>query len=184
MILQTVLKNRSHHITPSLIKSYWLYMFQIFSFTTKLWRSLSISFPLYSFSFIFMYDLTSTFSLNKCNTCYSSFPLADYSILHQFSSAWFIHIYKSFCLSALTLTHFIPFSQFSSVAQSCLTLCDPMNCSMPGLPVHHQLLKFTQTHVHCIGDTIQPFHHLLSPSPPTFNLSQHQGLFKRVSFLH
>ena len=70
--------------------------------------------------------------------------------------------------------------KFSSVAQSLslVQLCDPMDCSTPGLPVHHQLLAFTQTHVHRIGDAIQPSHLLLSPSPPTFNLSQHQGLFK------
>ena len=74
--------------------------------------------------------------------------------------------------------------QFSSVAQSCLTLCDPMNCSMPGLPVHHQLPEFTQTHVHWVGDVIQPSHPLSSPSPPAFNLSQHQGLFKWVSSTH
>ena len=66
--------------------------------------------------------------------------------------------------------------QFSSVTQSCLTLCDPMNCSTPGLPVHHQLLEFTQTHVHRVGDAIQPSHFLSSPSP-AFNLPQHQGLF-------
>ena len=70
--------------------------------------------------------------------------------------------------------------QFSSVAQSCPTLCDPMNHSMSGLPVHHQLSEFTQTHVHWVGDAIQPSHPLSSPSPPTFNLSQHQGLFKWV----
>ena len=74
--------------------------------------------------------------------------------------------------------------QFSSVAQSCLTLCNPMNCSMLGLPVHHQLPESTQTHVHCVGDVIQPSHSLLSPSPPALNLSQHQGLFKWVSSLH
>ena len=68
--------------------------------------------------------------------------------------------------------------QFSSVAQSCSTLCDPMNHSTPGLPVHHQLPEFTHTHVHRVSDAIQPSHPLLSPSPPTFNLSQHQGLFK------
>ena len=68
--------------------------------------------------------------------------------------------------------------QFSSVAQSCLTLCDPMDWSMPGLPVHHQLLEFTQTHVHWVSDAIQPSHPLLSPSPPAFNRSQHQGLSK------
>ena len=64
---------------------------------------------------------------------------------------------------------------FSSVAQSCLTLCDPMNCSMPGLPVHHQLPEFTQTHVHRVGDAIQPSHPLLFTSPPAPNTSQHQG---------
>ena len=68
--------------------------------------------------------------------------------------------------------------QFSSVAQSCLTLCDPMNCSTPGLPVHHQLPESTQTHVHCVDDAVQPSHPLSSPSPPALNLSQHQGLFK------
>ena len=70
------------------------------------------------------------------------------------------------------------FLQFSSVAQSCLTLCNPMNHSMPGLPVHHQLPEFTQTHVHQVGDAIQPSHPLLSPSPPAPNPSQHQGLFQ------
>ena len=68
--------------------------------------------------------------------------------------------------------------QFSSVAQSCLTLCDPMNRSTPGLPVHHQLLEFTQTHVHQVSDAIQPSHSLLSPSPPAPNPSQHQSLFQ------
>ena len=67
--------------------------------------------------------------------------------------------------------------QFSSVTQSCPTLCDPMNHSTPGLPVHHQLLEFTQTHVHRVSDAIQPSHSLLSPSP-ALNLSQHQGLFQ------
>ena len=68
--------------------------------------------------------------------------------------------------------------QFSSVAQSCPTLCDPMNHSTPGLPVHHQLPEFTQIHVHSVGDAIQPSHPLSSPSPPALNPSQHQGLFQ------
>ena len=68
--------------------------------------------------------------------------------------------------------------QFSSVAQSCPTLCDPINCSTPGLPVHHQLPEFTQTHVHRVCDAIQPSHPLSSPSPPAPNPSQHQGLFQ------
>ena len=73
--------------------------------------------------------------------------------------------------------------QFSSVTQSCPTLCDPMNCSTPGFPVYHQLLEFIQTHVHWVRDAIQPSHPLSSPSLPAFNLSQHQGLFKWVSSL-
>ena len=74
--------------------------------------------------------------------------------------------------------------QFSSVAQSCLTLCDPMNHSMPDLPVHHQLPELTQTHVHWVSDAIQPSHPLLSPSPPAPNPSQHQGLFQSVNSSH
>ena len=73
--------------------------------------------------------------------------------------------------------------QFSSV-QSCPTLCNPRDCSTPGFPVHYQLLEFTQTHAHWVGDTIQPSHPLPAPSPPAFSLSQHQGLFKWVSSLH
>ena len=72
--------------------------------------------------------------------------------------------------------------QFSSVAQSCPTLCDPLDCSMPGLPIYHQLLESTQTHVHWVNDAIQPSHPLLSPSPPAFNLSQHQ-VFSNESVL-
>ena len=74
--------------------------------------------------------------------------------------------------------------QFSSVAQSCLTLWDPMNCSAPGLPVHHQLLEFIQTHIHQVGDAIQPSHPLSSPFPPAPNPSQHQSLFQWVNSSH
>ena len=74
--------------------------------------------------------------------------------------------------------------QFSSVAQSYPTLCDPMNCSRPGLPLHHQLPGFTQTHVHRVSDAIQPSHPLSSPSPPAPNPSQHQNLFQWVNTLH
>ena len=73
--------------------------------------------------------------------------------------------------------------QFSSVAQSCLTLCNAMNCSTPGLPMYYQLPESTQTHVHCVGGAIQPSHPLSSPSP-AFNLSQRQGLFQWVSSSH
>ena len=74
--------------------------------------------------------------------------------------------------------HFIIGVQFISVVQSCPTLCDPTNLSTPGLPVHHQLPEFTQTHVHRVGDAIQPSHPLSSPSPPAPNPSQHQSLFQ------
>ena len=77
-----------------------------------------------------------------------------------------------------------PGLQFNSVAQSCLTLCNPKDRSTPALPVHHQLPEFSQTHVHRVGDAIQPSHPLSSPSPPTFNLSQHQGLFQGVNSSH
>ena len=72
----------------------------------------------------------------------------------------------------------------SSGTQLCPTLCDPMNCSTPGLPVHHQLLEFTQTHIYWVSDAIQPFHPLSTPSPPAPNPSQHQSLFQWVNSSH
>ena len=83
--------------------------------------------------------------------------------------------------SSITFIYRVNINQFSSVAQSCPTLCDLMNCSTPGLPVHHQILEFTQTHVHRVGDAIQPSHPLSSPAP---NPSQHQNLFQRVNSSH
>ena len=77
--------------------------------------------------------------------------------------------------------HKVTYQSVSSVTQSCPTLCDPMNCSTPGLPVHHQLPEFTQTHVHRVSDAIQPSHPQSSPSPPTPNPSQHQSLFQWVN---
>ena len=74
--------------------------------------------------------------------------------------------------------------QFSSVTQSFLTLCDPMDFCTPGFPVHHQHMELTQTHVHQVDDAILPSHHLSSPSPHTYSLSQHQGLFQWVSSSH
>ena len=89
---------------------------------------------------------------------------------------------------AIRVSIFFPLRQsflhFSLVPQSCPTICDPMNCSPPGLPVHHQLPEFTQTQVHRVSDAIQPSHPLASPSPPAFNLSQHQGLFQWVCSSH
>ena len=88
----------------------------------------------------------------------------------------------TFSWTASTLAKWVV--QFSSVAQSCPTLCDPMNHSTPGLPIHHQLSELTQTHVHRVSDAIQPSHPLSSPSPPALNLSQQQGLFQWVSSSH
>ena len=85
-------------------------------------------------------------------------------------------IFKTIILLCLALISFNSV-QFSSVAQACPTLCDPMNHSTPGLPVHHQLQEFTHTHVHRVSDAIQPSHPLASPSPPAPNPSQHQSLF-------
>ena len=98
---------------------------------------------------------------------------------------FFLHI-PGTCLwkSVKILVMYINWFQFSSVTHSCLTLCDPMDCSMPGLPVHHQLPEFTQSHVHWVSDAIQPSLPLSSPSPPAFNLSQHQSLFQWVSSSH
>ena len=95
--------------------------------------------------------------------------------IHSFSNWLFSH--TIFVLTFISV-------QFSSVAQSCPTLCDPKDCSMPDLAVHHQLPECTQNHVHWVGDVIQPSHPLLSPSTPALNLSQHQGLFKWVSSSH
>ena len=78
----------------------------------------------------------------------------------------------------------LPLSYCCSVAKSCLTPCDSVDCSVPGFPVLYYLPELAQTHVHWVGDALQPSHPLSSPSPPAFNLSRHQGLFKRVSYLH
>ena len=86
--------------------------------------------------------------------------------------------------NSITITPSGLLYQFSSVTKSCPTLCDPMDYRTPGFPVHHQFLEFTQTHVHWVGDVIQPSHPLSSPSPPIFNHSQHQGLFKWVGSSH
>ena len=102
------------------------------------------------------------------------------------------HLFGSECRPVTTVSDFstqypqppLPSVQFSSVTQSCPTLCNPMNRSTPGLPVHHQLLEFTQTHVHRVGDAIQPSPPLSSPFPPAPNPSQHQSLFQWVNSSH
>ena len=99
------------------------------------------------------------------------------------SQRFYLQIPSHWGFRALAYEVFISV-QFSSVAQSCLTLCDPMSRSTPGLPVHHQLPEFTQTHVHRVSDAIQPSHPLSSPSPPVPNPSQHQSLFQWVNSSH
>ena len=86
--------------------------------------------------------------------------------------------------SELFLVAYASSVEFTSVTQSCPVLCNPVDYSMPGFPVHHQLPELTQTHVHWVGDAIQPSHPLLSLSPPAFSVSKHQGLFQWVSSSH
>ena len=110
------------------------------------------------------------------------FSLRLYCIFFQFFSPY---IYNNKCNKYFfnRKKFYCILFQFSSVAKSCLTLCDPMNRSTPGLAVHHQLLEFTQAHVHWVGDAIQPSHPLSSPSPPSLNPSQHQGILFKVSLI-
>ena len=117
----------------------------------------------------FLYDPMDVASLSSDSSSFSKPNLYIWKFL--------IRVLLKPCLK--DFEHYLASVQFSSVAQS-----TPWNCSMPGYPVHHQFSEPTQTHVHCIGDAIQPPHPLLSPSPPAFNLSQHQGLFQRVSSTH
>ena len=143
------------------------------------------------------------FKILKTMTCYMSlyfflfyWSIVDlqYCVSFRYTAKWFrytcVFCIFFFILDYYKILHIVPSAiqlflvQFSSVIQSCPTLCDPMNGSTPGPPVHHQLLEFTQTHVCWVSDAIQPSHSLSSPSPPALSLSQHQGLFKWVSSSH
>ena len=143
------------------------------------------------FFYVFYY-LLSIFRCSDvwCINSYDSYIfLMDWPLYHHIMIFFvtFDHFYLKVCfiliwiLAILALCLFI---QFSSATQLYPTLCNPMECSTPGLPVHHQLPEFTQTHVHWVADAIQPSHPLLSPSPSAINLSQHQGLFQWVSSSH
>ena len=136
-------------------------------------------------------SLPTLFNISNSSGC---MVLSYYSLKFFFNFNWRI-IALQYCVGFCCTTMWIScvcvcvcvsvlVAQFSSVTQSCLTLCDPMNRSTPGLPVHHQLPEFTQTHVHWVGDVIQPSHSLSSPSPPAPNPSQHQSLFQWVSSSH
>ena len=110
-------------------------------------------------------------------TCGASYPLCT-MVSNNKAKELCLHFFMLWWLFTL------PTHQFSSVTQSCPTLCDPMNCSTPGFPVHHQLPESTQTHAHQVGDAIQPSHPLSSPSPPAPNPYQHQSLFQWVNSSH
>ena len=119
---------------------------------------------------------------------YRGVPLLDHMVMRSLDSWGTARLFSKVAapfyqpLWGLQFLHI--FVQFSSVAQSCPTLCDYMDCSTPGFPVRHQLPELAQTRVHRVSNAIQPSHPLLSPSPPAFNLSQHQGLFQWVRFSH
>ena len=173
---ETVVQSLSHvsfFVTP------WAAACQVPLSTTISWRLLIFT------------SIESTMLSNHLILCCPLLLLTSiYPSIGVFTSELAVHIrwpkYWSFTFSllyGLTLTSVHDY-QFSSVTQSCLTLCDPMDCSTPGFPVHHQLLELIKTHVHWVGDAIQPSHPLSSPFPPAFNLSQHQGLFQWVSSSH
>ena len=113
--------------------------------------------------------------------CLCAWPLSHVLL---FATSWTVALQAPLSMDIFRQEHWNGSVQFCSVSQSCPTLCDPMNCSMPGLPVHHQLLELTHIHIHWVSDAMQPSHPLLSPSPPAFNLSQHHGLFQWVSSSH
>ena len=114
----------------------------------------------------------------KCRSFRQPLPQPFFPVCSPASWDEFPYLYSRMFVWANLKELSRSFSQFSSVAQSCPTLCDPMNHSAPGLPVHHQLPEFTQTHVHRVSDAIQPSHPLLSPFPPSPNPSQHRSLFQ------
>ena len=152
---------------------------------------LTLSDTLHNFSSLWHLEASSIFKKKLVLVVYNSVASNLYLAL-QFLAAllsWSSKSCFSSCLQqhllwmgiSLALTNSSATSQhsvrFSLVTQLCPTLCDPMDCSTPGLPVHHQLPELAQTHVHWVGDAIQPSHPLSSPSPSAFSLSQHQGLF-------
>ena len=166
----------------------------------SLGKTLLSAFKIFPFSSIFR-NLTMTclgvdfFGFILFEVCLPSWIcrftyFAKFGIFLFFSQVLFLTLlsFSSFPRILVTLmlcySPIYPSVQFSSVAQSCPTLCDPVNHSTPGLPVHHQLLEFTQIHVHRVSDAIQPSHPRSSPSPPAPNPAQHQGLFQWVNSSH
>ena len=125
---------------------------------------------------------------SQCISCFwlnlRRASMSEDKIFLENMKKWYMTVFSPLLLIALESTQDWIIVQFSSIAQSCPTLCNSMNCRMPGFPVHHQLPELAQTHVRRVGDAIQPSCPLTSPSPPAFKLSLHQGLFKWVSSSH
>ena len=160
-VLHCLLEFAQTHVHPTISSSVIPFSFYFQSFPA------SGSFPV-SQLFVIRWPKYWSFSIS---------PRSEYSGLISLRIDWFELLVVQGTLKMSLLQHHSSV-QFSSVAQSYLTPCDPMNRSTPGLPIHHQLPEFTQTHVYRVGDAIQPSHPLSSPSPPALSLSQHQGLFQ------
>ena len=157
-------------------------------FSTVAYLCSSYIFPVYVFIF---YWIIFDFQIIPLYSPFLSFPWNKFLIVNDISLSLVVEATLPSQNNAAGFIFFPPISliiscsvQFSSVAQLCLTLCNPMNRSTPGLPVHHQLPEFTQTQVHQVSDAIQPSHPLSSPSPPAPNPSQHQSLFQWVNSSH
>ena len=131
---------------------------------------------MYNFNILEASSVIFAFYLSNCSV-YENIIFSPLYTPHSLINPWQFSY-------AITLETMLCSVQFSSVDQSCPTLCNPMNRSTPGLPVHHQLPESTQTYVHQVGDAIQPSHPLSSPSPPAPNPSQHQSLFQWVNSSH
>ena len=135
-----------------------------------------------TFRSLIHFELIFVCGIRKCSNLILLHVAVQFSQHHLLKRPSFLHCIFLPSLSKIRCPMVCGF-QFSSVTQLCLTLCDPIDCNMPGFPVHHQLPEFTQTHFHWVDDTIQPSP--LSPSsPPALNLSQHQDLFQWVSSSH
>ena len=126
---------------------------------------------------LFLFHFWRIILLNVLFLAFIFFPLNTFEYIIPLLAFWLVRYAEKYPDILISV-------QFSSVAQSGPTLCDPIDCSTPGLPVHHQLPEFTQTHAHWVGDAIHPSHPRLSPSPPAFNLSQHQALLQWASSSH
>ena len=155
------------------------------SSNARAFDSINVHFKSYAFPATLKKTIWTVLTLRDKHTYNDLFNVYFPLVVHQFWKKEYVVSVLMVAFPQAPSTPQLPLDiQFSSVSQSCPTLCNPMDCSTPDFPVHHQLLELTQTYVHWVNDAIQPSHPLSSPSPPAFSLSQHQGLFKWVSSLH